>query len=408
MASCDMLFDPARHEPLREEAWNEGRACAAIHAIVDDAQQALGTGVTWPTHPKDQKEGESFAHKSLYLGSTGTLWAIAYLQREGAVQLRVNPAELIERVYKAYLDHPDTGQVVPSYFLGEVGILAVHWRLTKSRDAAVLLRAAIERNIPNPVNEALWAAPGTMLGALRMLEWTGEREWEDLYLANVEQLWNTWLPSAHAHCHVWTQHLYGEVVQLLGAGHGFAGNAYALLRGARLLTAERRETLYDRCVETFSATIEREGDCANWPPGIGTPREGREGILVQWCHGAPGIVTATADFPAGRSSAMDAMLLQAGNLIWKAGPLAKGHGLCHGTAGNGYAFLKLHRRTGDPVWLERARAFAMYAIGQAEEMKKQVGRGRYSLWTGDPGLAVYLWQCVNGGGAMPSLDTLDC
>jgi hypothetical protein len=403
-----MLFDPGRHEPLLDTGWDEAQALAAIHAIVDDAQDVLGGRVTWPWHPSDTKDGRATPHKSLYLGSTGTLWAMAYLQREGAVRLRLEPAELIERIYAAYLAQPDTGEVVPSYFLGEVAILAVRWRLTKSRDAAARLRLAIERNIPNPVNEALWAAPGTMLGALQMLEWTGEEEWEKLYLANVEQLWSTWQPSADAPCHLWTQHLYGDVVQLLGAAHGFAGNAYPLLRGARLLPEDRREVLYDRCVETLAATVAIEGDCANWPPGIGSPRPGRQEMLVQWCHGAPGIVTAMADFPAGRSPSIDAMLLQAGNLTWSAGPLAKGHGLCHGTAGNGYAFLKLHRRTGDAVWLARARAFAMHAIGQAQRMRQEFGQGRYSLWTGDPGLAVYLWHCMKGGSAVPSLDTLDC
>jgi len=39
-------------------------------------------------------------------------------------------------------------------------------------------------------------------------------------------------------------------------------------------------------------------------------------------------------------------------------------GLCHGTGGNGYAFLKLYRRTGDAQWLDRARAFAMRGIEQ--------------------------------------------
>jgi hypothetical protein len=72
-----MLFDPARHELLRDEAWDEARARSALHAIVEDAEQALGSGVTWPTHPRDQKEPSSVAHKSLYLGSTGTLWAPA-------------------------------------------------------------------------------------------------------------------------------------------------------------------------------------------------------------------------------------------------------------------------------------------------------------------------------------------
>jgi DUF1680 family protein len=104
---------------------------------------------------------------------------------------------------------------------------------------------------------------------------------------------------------------------------------------------------------------------------------------------------------------MDAMLIKAGTTAWNAGPLAKGYGLCHGTAGNGYAFLKLYRRTGDPNWLERARSFAMHAIAQRERMRQRYARGRYTLWTGDPGLAVYVWHCLSGADGMPGLDVLD-
>jgi len=104
---------------------------------------------------------------------------------------------------------------------------------------------------------------------------------------------------------------------------------------------------------------------------------------------------------------MEAMLVKAGTTIWNAGPLAKGPGLCHGTAGNGYAFLKLYRRTGDALWLERARSFAMHAIAQQARMRQEYGRGRHTLWTGDPGVAVYLWHCITGDDRMPGLDILD-
>jgi hypothetical protein len=87
-----------------------------------------------------------------------------------------------------------------------------------------------------------------------------------------------------------------------------------------------------------------------------------------------------------------------------AGPLAKGSNLCHGTGGNGYAFLKLHRRTKDAIWLERARAFAMTAIAQCREARDQYRQGRYSLWTGDIGLAVYLWDCLSGEPRFPTID----
>jgi lantibiotic modifying enzyme len=129
-------------------------------------------------------------------------------------------------------------------------------------------------------------------------------------------------------------------------------------------------------------------------------------MLVQWCHGAPGVVTSLADFPLSYSTEMDSLLLEAGEATWRAGPLAKGYGLCHGTAGNGYALLKLYRRTGDVKWLERARSFAMHAMQQRDQMYAAHGVGRYSLWTGDAGLAIYLWHCVQGTDRFPSLDVL--
>jgi hypothetical protein len=53
---------------------------------------------------------------------------------------------------------------------------------------------------------------------------------------------------------------------------------------------------------------------------------------------------AFADAPF-TSPEFEELLIGGGKLIWEAGPLAKGSNLCHGTGGNGYAFLKLHRRT---------------------------------------------------------------
>ena len=81
-------------------------------------------------------------------------------------------------------------------------------------------------------------------------------------------------------------------------------------------------------------------------------------------------------------------------LTWRAGPMVKGATLCHGTAGNGYAFLTLFERTGDELWLTRARAFAMHAL-------EQLQYERYSLWTGCLGTALYLADCVDGGGTLP-------
>ena len=59
-----------------------------------------------------------------------------------------------------------------------------------------------------------------------------------------------------------------------------------------------------------------------------------------------------------------------------------------------------------PVWLDRARAFAMAAIAQCREARARVGRGRYSLWTGDVGLACYLWDCLTADPRFPTVDVL--
>ena len=88
-------------------------------------------------------------------------------------------------------------------------------------------------------------------------------------------------------------------------------------------------------------------------------------------------------------------------MTWRAGPLRKGANLCHGTAGNGYAFLALLDRTGDERWLTRARAFAMHAAAQVEHDRSEYGQGRYTLWTGDLGTALYLADCIDGGGKLP-------
>jgi len=117
------------------------------------------------------------------------------------------------------------------------------------------------------------------------------------------------------------------------------------------------------------------------------------------------MVTALSELPAGVNSEFDQVLIMGGELTWEAGPLRKGPGLCHGTAGNGFAFLKLYQRTNDEIWLDRARAFAMDAIEQHRQAKKLFRQGRYTLWNGDVGLAIYLDECIRGTAQFPTIDS---
>jgi len=406
MQPATLLFHPERHEALRGGPWDAAQAQAAMLAIVADVEARRMGPAHWPVHALDA-EGEipSTGYKSVYLGSAGVLWTLWYLQQQGAVMLQRDPRDDLAALDAAYQAEPDDGSVIPSHYLGEVGILLVMWRLGGSAAVADRLYAAVRSNIEHPSNEALWAAPGTMLAAWQLWRATGEMRWRELVQDNIEQVWRTWLPDDANHGPLWTQLIGGKAVQYLGAGHGYAGNVCSLLKTADLLDAPRRERLYTRCAHTLQAWARRDAQGAvNWPAGSYTPRVDGPQMLMQWCHGAPGIVTALADFPPLHSPAFEALLLAAGQAIWQAGPLTKGPGLCHGTAGNAAALLVLHGRSGDARWLDRARALAMHAIGQCDVARATHGQGRYSVWTGDPGLALVLWQCIQGTAGLPLLD----
>lgn len=182
---------------------------------------------------------------------------------------------------------------------------------------------------------------------------------------------------------VWEQHLYGNRRRYLGPAHGFAGCVLALEDDPQAAAVARR----------FAVC---EDGLANWPPLADENLVAGDGeIRMQWCHGAPGMITSLGD------RLDEDLALAGGELTWRAGPLAKGAGLCHGTAGNGYAFLALFERTGDERWLARARAFAMHAAAQVERDRTRYGHGRYTLWTGDLGVALYLRDCLDGAGRLP-------
>jgi hypothetical protein len=64
----------------------------------------------------------------------------------------------------------------------------------------------------------------------------------------------------------------------------------------------------------------------------------------------------------------------------------------------------LHTRTADETWLQRARRFATHSAGQVAAARRHHGHGRYSLWTGDLGTAMYLHQCLAGTSELPAID----
>lgn len=397
-----ILYDPARHEPLCASAWDEERARAAIAWIVRDTEARFSPEAYWPLHPRDADGGDEQPAHSLYFGACGVIWALHYLEAVGTARLTRSYAPFVDALLarnRAWLASFGSADVA-SYLMGDTGIeLLGHW-LDPGERKAQHLESLIAANVDHPTRELMWGSPGTLLAALFLHERTQEPRWADAFRRTAGRLWSQLLWSPEYGCRYWTQDMYGQRSSYLDAVHGFVATALPLIRGRRLLGAGDWMRWEQCIVETVARTATREDGFANWRAWL-HPGPGSHPMLVQYCHGAPGFVVCLADLPG---TPLDELLVAAGETTWAAGPLAKGANLCHGTAGNGYALLKLYRRTGDADWLARARAFAMHAIGQAEADAARYGRLRYSLWTGDLGLALYLFDCIRGEAAFPSLD----
>jgi hypothetical protein len=392
------LFTPANHQPLTDAPWSEARAQQAIETIVADSESARGADGFWPEHPDDRDEDGTSLRTGVYMGAAGILWG---LHRFGH-----DHPDAADGLHASYLRDPDWPSLVPGYWPGEAGILLVAQQQAPTEARADLLLKAIDANADNESNELMWGSPGTMLVARSLHESTGDVRWADAWSRSADVLWSRWLPSDEYGCHLWTQLLYGQVCQYVGPGHGFAGNVLALSLDCGLLPAEQRAELERRAVQTATALAIRDGDLVNWLPLTSHPLEqSRGGIRTQWCHGAPGMVASLARI-APDDEAFSDLLVAGGELTWRAGPLTKGAGLCHGTAGNGCAFLALFERTADERWLDRARRFGMHALAQVDAARRRHGAGRHSLWTGDIGVAHYLQQCLDGRAGLPSLDLL--
>jgi hypothetical protein len=251
--------------------------------------------------------------------------------------------------------------------------------------------------VEHPSNELLLGAPGTMLAARVMHARTGEQRFAALWRASARTLL-----ARQDSDGLWTHDLYGEQLRYVGAAHGFAGNMRVLSGAPEWL--DDPSAVEARAIATVRALAIVDGELASWPV---LPTGSRAGAppRVQWCHGAAGVVTSFAALGGG-DDRLSALLAAGGELVWRAGPLARNAGLCHGTAGNGFAFLALLARTGDERWLERARAFAMHALDQVARARAAAGHGRYTLFTGEIGAALLAAACLEGDRAFPGIDDL--
>src|SRR6266446_277108 len=147
------MYEPARHFAFRPQAWDETEARAAIGEIVADALENFDGGRFWPAHPMDG--GAAGGLTGLYFGAAGVIWALDYLQREGAVDLardfRLLLPQLLSRNRADYARMPYPAHA--SLLFGDVGVLLVIMRIAPSAATADEIFARIAVNLELPVLE---------------------------------------------------------------------------------------------------------------------------------------------------------------------------------------------------------------------------------------------------------------
>jgi Lanthionine synthetase C-like protein len=389
-----MLYEPDQFDRLIDEPWARAHVEGAIATIVADVDAAFGPDRFWPLVNEWDEYLDGQPAKVLYTGAAGVCWALETLRRGGHAETSLDLAAAALRALELERDEPDAAEdehYHPGSLLhAETGPLLVAFLLSSDAQLADDLHELVHANVVNPTDDISWGAPGTLLAALAMHEWTGEARWMEAARESAVAL-----RARRGDDRLWRQ---DDDYRGLGTIHGAAGNTLALLR------FDRDEALARDTAAVLARHAFREDGLANWPgtprAQLARPRDGR--ICLQWCTGAPGVLAGAWDY-------LDEDLVLAGaELIWRAGAHKdeKGHGLCHGTSGNGFALLKAFARTGDELWLERARRFAVHALAQADRIATASGRRRYSLFNGDLGTALFAAACLDVDARYPIIDVM--
>ena len=220
-----MLYEPSHFEPLTDELWDAARVEDAIAAFVSDADAAFDPEALWPAHEWDGWE-EPLPLKNLYVGGAGVIWALDALRRRGHAETSLDLSAAALRTLELKRAAPDFAadeHYHPAALLcGETGPLLVAFRLASDPALADDLHALVCANVANPTDDVMWGAPGTLLAALAMGEWTGEPRWEEAARESAAAL-----RARRGDDRLWRQ---DDAYRGLGTLHGAAGNTLVLLR----------------------------------------------------------------------------------------------------------------------------------------------------------------------------------
>ncbi|MEN8181204.1 MAG: LanC-like protein [Myxococcota bacterium] len=188
----------------------------------------------------------------------------------------------------------------------------------------------------------------------------------------------------------------------LGLVHGTPGNLYLMMHFPDLLRAcggwdDVRATL-----DCVADSVDRERGVRELLPSPYTEtlhartKTPEYTDRVHWCSGSPAAVFVfSRAFEVFGDEAYLGVAQRAAEHVWRYGLLRKGNGICHGIAGNGYAFLALYRATGCRRDLDRALHFARHTWSERVIRQQRTPDRPWSLYEGALGTLCFYQDCLD-------------
>ncbi len=340
----------------------------------------------------DPRGEEPAPRSSLFLGAAGVayvLFRLALLRRDPSLLSRAHSwldgAASATEGAEAVLDSPpdpEAGRIDDtSPFHCASGIHALSAMIASAGDRPRRHATAVEawltaNRLPARTPDLVTGGAGSLLAAALLTESWLESSPADL--ARVTEV------GSRIRRHLWgspaQEPVVGETLGQIGIAHGWAGVLYATLRWSAV-TATAAPTETEKRLVELAELAQPAGRGLIWPWELPATESGRPGFMAGWCSGSAGYVllfALAADFFPRADFAE--LALGAG---WNAWESSQREGsLCCGLAGRAFAMLRLHRLTGDAVWVDRARDLARIALREGrfdEALPNSLFKGRLGL-----------------------------
>ena len=381
------LFTPELHEPLRDVAWSPEQARAAIRAIVADADDRYDESGLWaPVDAWDDWGGElNLPPTVLSTGASGAAWGLDVLRRRGHAEPRTDPARVAVASVEA-------GAGRPTRTSGSSRRCRRTRASSWARPARCSWRASWERTSTRIrcTSASSRTRPVRRTALLRLARDDG-RGARDARGDRRGTVGDVVARCGRRAARPPRGRRFLDVPAIRQVAGRLARPRLEHQDPARGGRAARRRTLPRRCRRRAPRpSARRPWSPTGWRTGRSQRRRAR-----RLRRRDPHAVGATAPPASPRRRAASSRR----SCCWPPASscgaparrgMEKGTGICHGTAGSGFALLKVHARTQDELWLDRARRFGMHVAGQVDRWRERRGAGRTTLWTGDVGAALFL------------------